>query len=62
MTLEGAGACTAHMMMRADMVMIVQQEEDRQWRLATETLIKAKSVRGYRLVDLDCGLLSDNPI
>ena len=48
MTLEGGGACTAHMMMRADMVMIVQQEEDRQWRLATETLIKAKSVRGYR--------------
>ena len=50
------------MVIRADMVMVVQQEEDRQWRLATETLIKAKSVRGYRWPDCDSGLLSDNPI
>merc|ERR1719433_2236869 len=35
-------------MMRADLVLVIQQEEDKQWRLATETLIKAKSVRGYR--------------
>ena len=54
MTLAGAGACTAHMMMRADLVLVIQQEEDKQWRLATETLIKAKSVRGYRWADLDC--------
>jgi len=48
LTELGAGACTAHMMMRADLVLVIQQEEDKQWRLATETLIKAKSVRGYR--------------
>ena len=53
-TVTGAGACTAHMMMRADLVLVIQQEEDKQWRLATETLIKAKSVRGYRWADLDC--------
>ena len=38
------------MVMRADMVMVVHQEEDRQWRIVNETLIKAKSVRGYRWV------------
>ena len=46
--MTGTGACTADMVMRADMVMVVHQEEDRQWRIVNETLIKAKSVRGYR--------------
>ena len=36
------------MVMRADMVMVIAQEPDKQWRIANETLIKAKSVRGYR--------------
>ena len=36
--------------MRADMVMVIRQEEDKQWRIVNETLIKAKSVRGYRWV------------
>jgi len=44
----GTGACTSDMVMRADMVLIISQEEDKQWRLAQETLIKAKSIRGYR--------------
>ena len=38
------------MVMRADMVMVIRQEEDKQWRIVNETLIKAKSVRGYRWV------------
>ena len=50
MSLPGSGACTADMVMRADMVMVLHQEEDRQWRIVNETLIKAKSVRGYRWV------------
>ena len=59
--LTGAGACTA------DMVMVIRQEEDKQWRIVNETLIKAKSVRGYRWVrggrwTLDSLSLSDNPI
>ena len=41
------------------MVMTIRQEEDRQWRIVNETLIKAKSVRGYRWVSPS---LSDNPI
>ena len=41
------------------MVMTIRQEEDKQWRIVNETLIKAKSVRGYRWVSLS---LSDNPI
>ena len=63
--LTGAGACTADMVMRADMVMVIRQEEDKQWRIVNETLIKAKSVRGYRWVrgeEVDSLSLSDNPI
>ena len=64
MNLTGAGACTADMVMRADMVMVIRQEEDKQWRIVNETLIKAKSVRGYRWVRGGGGRLSlsDNPI
>ena len=46
--LSGTGACTGDMVMRADVVVSISQEEDKQWRIAQETLIKAKSVRGYR--------------
>ena len=60
--LTGAGACTADMVMRADMVMVIRQEEDKQWRIVNETLIKAKSVRGYRWGEVDSLSLSDNPI
>ena len=59
MSLAGAGACTADMVMRADMVMVIRQEEDKQWRIVNETLIKAKSVRGYRWVrGADCPYLT----
>ena len=44
----GTGPCSQDMVMRADMVMEIAQEPDKQWRIANETLIKAKSVRGYR--------------
>jgi len=44
----GTGPCSQDMVMRADMVMVISQEPDKQWRIANETLIKAKSVRGYR--------------
>jgi hypothetical protein len=44
----GTGPCSQDMVMRADMVMVIAQEPDKQWRIANETLIKAKSVRGYR--------------
>ena len=44
----GTGACTADMVLRADMVLTVREEPDKQWRLSNETLIRAKSVRGYR--------------
>ena len=46
--LSGTGACTGDMVMRADVVITILQEQDKQWRIAQETLIKAKSVRGYR--------------
>ena len=35
------------MVMRARVVVTVTQELDRQWRIRSETAIKAKSVRGY---------------
>ena len=44
----GTGPCSQDMVMRADMVLVVAQEPDRQWRIGNETLIRAKSVRGYR--------------
>ena len=48
------------------MVMVIRQEEDKQWRIVNETLIKAKSVRGYRWVrgggEVGRLSLSDNPI
>ena len=44
----GTGPCSQDMVMRADMVMFITQEHDKQWRIANETLIKAKSIRGYR--------------
>ena len=44
----GTGPCSQDMVMRADMVMFINQDHDKQWRIANETLIKAKSIRGYR--------------
>jgi len=44
----GTGPCTQDLVMRAGMVLRIQQEEDKQWRLSSETLIQAKSARGYR--------------
>jgi len=44
----GTGPCSMDMVMRADMVLSIEQEEDKQWKISNETLIKAKSVRGYR--------------
>ena len=44
----GTGPCSQDMVMRADMVVVIAQEPDKQWRIANETQIKAKSVRGYR--------------
>ena len=41
-------------------MMVLHQEEDRQWRIVNETLIKAKSVRGYRWVRGVSPSLSDN--
>jgi len=44
----GTGPCTQDMVMRAGMVLRINQEPDKQWRISTETLIRAKSVKGYR--------------
>merc|ERR1711874_395053 len=44
----GTGPCTQDLVMRAGMVLRISQEPDRQWRISTETLIRAKSVKGYR--------------
>lgn len=48
LALLGTGPCSQDMVMRADMVLTIEQEADKQWRICNETLIKAKSVRGYR--------------
>merc|ERR1712106_187815 len=44
----GTGPCSQDLVMRAGMVLRINQELDKQWRISTETLIRAKSVRGYR--------------
>merc|ERR1711892_10362 len=44
----GTGPLTQDLVMRAGMVLRINQELDMQWRISTETLIKAKTVRGYR--------------
>eukprot|EP00092_Neocalanus_flemingeri_P004909 GFUD01005282.1.p1 GENE.GFUD01005282.1~~GFUD01005282.1.p1 ORF type:complete len:351 (-),score=116.66 GFUD01005282.1:309-1361(-) len=44
----GTGPCSQDLVMRAGMVLRIKQEPDKQWRISTETLIRAKSVRGYR--------------
>jgi len=44
----GTGPCSQDMVMRADVKLSIEQEVDKQWRISTETVIKAKSIRGYR--------------
>jgi len=44
----GTGPCSQDMVMRADVKLTIEQEADKQWRISTETVIKAKSIRGYR--------------
>jgi len=44
----GTGRCSQDLVMRAGMVLRIHQETDKQWRISTETLIRAKSVKGYR--------------
>jgi len=44
----GTGPCSQDLVMRAGMVLRINQEPDKQWRISTETLIRAKSVKGYR--------------
>ena len=44
----GVAPYSQDLVMRSSLVMRITQEQDRQWRLSTETLIRAKSVKGYR--------------
>ena len=57
----GTGPCSQDMVMRAAVTLTIEQvamvleagnhpgqEMDKQWRISSETVIKAKSVRGYR--------------
>jgi len=44
----GVGPCSQDLVMRAGMVLRINQDPDKQWRISTETLIRAKSVKGYR--------------
>ena len=44
----GVAAFSQDLAMRSSLVLRISQEHDRQWRLSTETLIRAKSVKGYR--------------
>ena len=44
----GVAAFSQDLVMRSSLVLRISQEQDRQWRLSTETLIRAKSVKGYR--------------
>lgn len=44
----GTGPCSQDLVMRAGMVLRINQEPDKQWRISTETMIRAKSVKGYR--------------
>jgi len=48
LTAVGAGQFTKDMVMRAGVVLRITKELDKQWRISTETLIRGKSVRGYR--------------
>ena len=44
----GVGRYSQELAMRTSLVLRIRQEPDRQWRLSTETMIRAKSVKGYR--------------
>jgi len=44
----GTGPCSQDMVMRSAVTLTITQDMDKQWRISSETLIKAKSVRGYR--------------
>lgn len=44
----GAGRYSVDLAMRAATIIRIHQEPDKQWRISTESLIRAKSVRGYR--------------
>merc|ERR1712192_393141 len=50
----GTGPCSQDMVMRADVKLTIEQEVDKQWRISTETVIKAKSIRGYRTSNRKC--------
>ena len=43
----GAGPLSSNMVLRARINLTIKQELDKQWRLSYETVIRAKSIRGY---------------
>lgn len=44
----GTGPCSQEMVLRAAVTLTVTQDMDKQWKISLETVIKGKSVRGYR--------------
>jgi len=44
----GVGRYSVDLVMRAHTLLRLREEPDKQWRVSTETMIKAKSVKGYR--------------
>ena len=44
----GVARYSQDLAMGSSLILRIRQEPDRQWRLSTETLIRAKSVKGYR--------------
>jgi len=44
----GITPMVAIMVMRSDMMLTIYEDIDKQWKILTETSIKAKSIRGYR--------------
>jgi len=47
LSVLGVGPFTQDMVMKAGVVLTIEQELDKQWRISTENLIKARSVKGY---------------
>jgi len=43
----GCGPLSANMVMRARVVLRIKQELDKQWSIGVETVVRAKSIRGY---------------
>ena len=44
----GITPMVAIMVMRSDMMLTIYEDIDHQWKILTETSIRAKSIRGYR--------------